>query len=73
MNIDTGSFKALSQRVTDLEADITGLTRLVEGGDHNAMRVILDAFREMGRQEGRDKVLGIKPQRTRPRHLRLVQ
>jgi hypothetical protein len=76
VDVSTGQFTALNDEVADLEAEVARLRGVISvfEGNHHAIHAWSETIREMGRQEGREEILGRRVARaSRPRHLRPVQ
>lgn len=69
MNVDTGSFRALSDQVAAIEAEVAELR-----GGLGLGQALLDAVEARGFRDGRASVLGTRAARRapRPRHLQVM-
>ena len=69
MQVDTGSFQALTEQVAAVEAAVTQLGRTIALSE-----VFLDAIEERAYRRGRESILGTRaePRPHSPRHLQAI-
>ena len=69
MQVDTGSFQALTDQVAAISAEVAQLGRTMALSE-----VLLDAVEDRAYRRGRESILGTRaePRPNRPRHLQAI-